>query len=50
MQLEDEVFGQVGLIAPDDPANARVDEAEFVARGVDGFDAGELEVPGVPDQ
>lgn len=45
VQLEDEVPGEVGLVAPDYPANAGVDEPEFVAGCVDGFDARELEVP-----
>ncbi len=45
VQLEDEVPGQVGFVAPDYPADAGVDEPELVAGCIDGFDAGELEVP-----
>jgi hypothetical protein len=45
VQLEDEVLGQVRLVAPDDPADAAVREPELVAGGVDGHDARELEVP-----
>ena len=35
VELEDEVFGEIGLVAPNDPADAGIDEAEFVAGGVD---------------
>ena len=45
MELEDEVFGEVGLVAPDYPAYAGVNETEFVAGCVYRLDAGELEVP-----
>lgn len=45
MQLEDEVPGEVGFVAPDYPADAGVDEPELVAGCIDGFHAGELEVP-----
>lgn len=45
VQLEDEVPGEVGFVAPDYPANAGVDKPEFVAGCVDGFDARELEIP-----
>lgn len=34
MELENEVFGQVGLISPNDPPNPSIDEAELVARGI----------------
>lgn len=33
VQLEDQVFGEEGLVAPDDPADAGGDEAVFVAWG-----------------
>jgi hypothetical protein len=39
------MLGEHGFVAPDDPPDAGVDEAEFVAGGVDGLDAWELEVP-----
>lgn len=39
VELEDEVFGQVGLVPPDDPSDSSVDQAEFVSRCVDGLDA-----------
>ena len=61
MQLEDEVLGQVLLVAPDDPAwkkiravtanmggqrtDADVGQAKLVSGGVDTDDAGDLEVP-----
>ena len=45
VEFEDEVFWEVGCVAPDYPADAGVDEAKFVAGCVDGFDAGEFEVP-----
>lgn len=45
MELELQVLGEVLRVSEDDPADAGVDEAEFVAGGVDAFDAGELEVP-----
>jgi len=45
MKLEDKVFGEMGLVAPDDSADADVGETEFVARGIDGDHAGELEIP-----
>ncbi len=35
MKLEDEVLGQIGLIAPNDPPNAGVHQAELMAGGVD---------------
>lgn len=47
VQLEDEVPGKVGFVTPNDPTDAGVDKPELVAGCVDGFDAGELEVPGV---
>ena len=31
VELEDEVFGQVGLVSPDDPADSCVDESELVS-------------------
>lgn len=31
MELEDEVLGEVGLVAPDDPAYTNICKAEFVA-------------------
>lgn len=46
VQLEDQLLGQVRLIAPDDPSQSGIHEAVFVAGRVDGFDAGELEIPG----
>jgi hypothetical protein len=30
MELEDEVFGEVGLVSPDDPADPCADKAIFV--------------------
>ena len=45
VEFEDQMLGEVGFVAPDDPAYARVDETEFVARCVDGLDAGEFKVP-----
>lgn len=45
MEFKDEVFGKVRFIPPDNPAHARVHQAELVARRVDGFDSGKLEVP-----
>ena len=39
------MFWKVGLVTPDDPANAGVDKAEFMTGCVYRFDAGELEVP-----
>ncbi len=45
VQFEDEVFGEVGLVTPDDPTDTGIHETEFVAGGVDGFYAGKLEVP-----
>ena len=39
------MLGEVGFVAPDDPAYAGVDETELVARCVDGLDTGEFEVP-----
>lgn len=45
VELEDEVLGQVRLVAPDDPADTDVGEAELVAGGVDGDDTREAEVP-----
>lgn len=47
MEFEDEVFREVGLVTPDDPAYAGVDKAELMAGGIDRFDAGKLEVPAV---
>ena len=31
VEFEDKVFGEVGLVTPDDPANASVDKAKFMA-------------------
>ena len=31
VEFEDEVFGEVGLVTPDDPADAGIDKAEFMA-------------------
>lgn len=45
VQLEDEVAGEVGFVAPDYPTYAGVDQPEFMAGCVDGFDARDLEVP-----
>ena len=43
--VEDEVVGQVGLLAEDEPADARVDEPELVAGDVDRAHLLEPEVP-----
>ena len=43
--VEDQVLGEVGLLAEDQPADARVDEAVLVAGDVDRPDLLELEVP-----
>ena len=45
VDVEDEFFGEVFRGAPDDPADARVDEAVFVPGDVDGDDFLETEVP-----
>lgn len=45
MQLEDEVAGEVGFVAPDYPTYAGVNQPEFMAGCVDGLDARDLEVP-----
>jgi hypothetical protein len=42
---EDEVIGKRLCVAPDDPADARVDESVLVPRRVDRCDAGQAEVP-----
>ena len=39
------MLGEEGLVAPNDPAYAGIDETEFVAGGVYRLDAGEFEVP-----
>lgn len=45
MEFEDEVLREILFVAPNCPTYACVDEAKFVARYVDGFDTGELEIP-----
>jgi hypothetical protein len=45
VQLEDEVLREVGLVAPDNPADATVRKSELVTGRVDRHDARELEVP-----
>ena len=47
VQFEDEVTGEVFLIAPDYPADSGVYQAEFVPGSVDRFNAREAEVPAV---
>ena len=45
VDVEDEFLREVFVVAPHDPADARVHEAVFVARHVDGGDFGEAKVP-----
>jgi hypothetical protein len=45
VDVEDELVGQVLLVAPDAPADAGVDEAVLMAADVDALDPGETEVP-----
>ena len=45
VQLEDQVLGQLRLVAPDDEAHPRESKAELVAGGIDALDARELEIP-----
>ena len=45
VQLEDEVFWQLRLVAPDDEADACEAEAKLVPGRVDALDARELKVP-----
>lgn len=35
VELKDEMFWEVGLITPDDPADTGINETEFMTRGVD---------------
>src|SRR5690606_36825021 len=43
--VEDQLLGQFPLVSPDDPADPWIDQAILVSRRVDGFDAGESEIP-----
>ena len=45
VELEDQMLGQVGLITPDDPTDTGIDETELMARSIDRFYTGKLEVP-----
>ena len=45
VDVEDEILRQRRAVAPDGPADARVDEPVLVARGVDRRHAGDAEVP-----
>lgn len=45
VQFEDQVLREMGLVPPDDPANADVGKTELVARRVDGDDTRQAEVP-----
>lgn len=47
VQFKLKVRGEVGFVTPDDPADAGIDKTEFMARGVDGFNARELEIPAI---
>ena len=46
VDVEDQVFGQDLLVAPDHPADAGVDQAVLVARGADAGHPRQAEVPG----
>ena len=48
VQLKDEMLGEIELVSPNNPPNTCVDEAKFVARGIDGFNAGQREIPAAP--
>ena len=43
--VEDQVVGQLGGVAPHDPADAERRQTELVARGADGLHPGQSEVP-----
>src|SRR5208337_1461299 len=45
IDFEDQVFVEIGWLAPNDPAYAGIDQAVLVPRGVDGLDARQAEVP-----
>ena len=45
VELENEVFREVFLGAPDNPTNTNVGETEFVAGCVDGDDTRNFEIP-----
>jgi hypothetical protein len=45
MELKDEILGKMGLVTPDDPADADVGETKLVTRSVDGDDTRKFKVP-----
>jgi hypothetical protein len=45
MKFENQVFWQIGLIAPDNPTDSGGYEAILMSRCVDGMDPRELEIP-----
>ena len=45
VHAKDEIIGQLVFVAPDDPADAGIDQAVFMAGGIDGLDTRNAEIP-----
>lgn len=45
VKFKDEILGQVGFVAKDDPTNSDISEPKFMTTRVDRDDAGDFEIP-----